>query len=257
MLAFVLERLFGLCAWHARIVKLESLKNALADGHGVASSGSTGVDGKGKKPSDGKASSTATSKKKGLAKEKEEEREEEEEEEEEEPMISTQELLQLEMPATSEDESSEGLLKQALVTSPVPTRKKTLKEMMPLKRPAAKEKPPMKVMESKIAMKAMKDMKAKKSIDKAKMNYKNEDLKLMVYKKTSAVAVRSKTMGQLFQVVAYKDVAKNKEAAEKLMAMLKRGSSLQKVLEAKGKLSWRKFLAGWRAKGLKEGRFGQ
>ena len=58
----------------------------------------------------------------------------------------------------------------------------------------------------------------------------------MTYKKATAVAVVAKNVGQLLQVVKFKDVNKNKKAAERLMGMLQRGSTLATVLEAKNNL---------------------
>ena len=47
-----------------------------------------------------------------------------------------------------------------------------------------------------------------------------------MYNKTTAVAVVAETVGQLFQVVTFKDVKKNEKAAKKLMGMLQNGACL-------------------------------
>ena len=225
MLGKILVSLLGIgfveiiCFWqtiavyghlHLRISKLESLRDALGSADGGATASSSHGKDKGR---------------------------------DDEELPPTQELLDLKIPSTPSDdeEGEEDLLKDALATSPVPARKKNLKELLPMRKPAASQKSntPMKAKQGdgmKKAMKAKPATKAKKTIDKTKVNYKNEVLHLMAYSKTKAVAVRSKKWGQLFQISELKDLEKNRAAASKLMGMLKKGHSLSAVLEAKAKL---------------------
>ena len=153
----------------------------------------------------------------------------------EEQLPSTQELLEKEMPATP-GKASDGLLEDALGVSPVPARKQNLKMEIGFKKPAA----------AKVTKKpAGKASLVKPALDKRNLDYKGKSLRIMVYYKTTAVAVVAETVGQLFQVVSFKD-------ARKLMQMLKNGASLDTVLAEKKKLvAWTlQFCTGWTAKGL-------
>ena len=148
------------------------------------------------------------------------------ESEEGEGLPSTQELLEKEMPGTP-DKHSECLLEDALGVSPVPARKQNLRQKMGLKKPAA----------AKVCKKpASKGDLVKSGLDKRNLDYKGKKLRTMVYNKTTAVAVVAETVGQLFQVVTFKDVKKNEKAARKLMGMLQNGASLDTVLAEKKKL---------------------
>ena len=139
---------------------------------------------------------------------------------------STQELLEKETPGTP-DKHSECLLEDALGVSPVPARKQNLRQKMGLKKPAA----------AKVCKKpASKGDLVKSGLDKRNLDYKGKKLRTMVYNKTTAVAVVAETVGQLFQVVTFKDVKKNEKAARKLMGMLQNGASLYTVLAEKKKL---------------------
>ena len=139
-----------------------------------------------------------------------------------EELPSTQELLEKEMPGTPDK-----LLEDALGVSPVPARKQNLRQKMGLKKPAA----------AKVWKKpASKGDLAKSGLDKRNLDYKGKNLRIMVYHKTTAVAVVAETVGQLFQVVTFKDVKKNEKAAKKLMGMLQNGASLDTVLAEKKKL---------------------
>ena len=131
------------------------------------------------------------------------------ESEEGEELPSTQELLEKEMPGTP-DKHSEGLLQYALGVSPVPARKQNLKAKMDLKKPAAAKgcKKP-----------ASKGDLVKSGLGKRNLDYRGKKLRIMVYYKTTAVAVVAETVGQLFQVVTIKDVKKNEKAARKLMGL--------------------------------------
>lgn len=149
--------------------------------------------------------------------------------EEEKVPIATEELLARELPETPAGKET-ALLEDALNESPVPARKQNLRKMHPLKKPSAKsEKKPA----ASVKKTMVKDISKK---DKSSLNYKNESLFLMTYKATTAVAVRAKNVGQLFQVVKYKDLEKNTKAAQKLMAMLKKTGDLKAVLKEKSKL---------------------
>ena len=144
----------------------------------------------------------------------------------EEELPSTQELLEKEMPATPE-KASDCLLEDALGVSPVPARKQNLKMEIGFKKPAA----------AKVSKKpAGKASLVKPGLDKRNLDYKGKSLRIMVYYKTTAVAVVAETVGQLFQVVSFKDVKKNEKAARKLMQMLKNPASLDTVLAEKKKL---------------------
>ena len=117
----------------------------------------------------------------------------------------------------------------------MPARKQNLKAAMGWKKPAAAG-------SKKPAGKILKEINKKSKIAKAKVNkdkvdYKEAEMRLMPYRKTTAVAVVAKGVGQLFQVVTFKNVEKNSKAARKLMEMLKKGSSLADVLAAKEKLA--------------------
>lgn len=160
--------------------------------------------------------------------------EEESREEDEEGSCETQDLLDLEAPTTP-GKDGPSLLDAALQVSPVPARKQNLKAAMGLKRPsAAGSKKPA----GKIVKEVNKKSKiAKTKVNKDKVNYKEAEMRLMPYRKTTAVAVVAKGVGQLFQVVTFKNVEKNSKAARKLMEMLKKGSSLADVLAAKEKLA--------------------
>ena len=148
------------------------------------------------------------------------------ESEEGEGLPSAQELLEKEMPGTP-DKHSECLLEDALGVSPVPARKQNLRQKMGLKKPAA----------AKVCKKpASKGDLVKSGLDKRNLDYKGKKLRTMVYNKTTAVAVVAETVGQLFQVVTFKDVKKNEKAARKLMGMLQNGASLDTVLAEKKKL---------------------
>lgn len=149
--------------------------------------------------------------------------------EEEKVSVATEELLARDLPKTPAGKET-ALLEAALNESPVPARKQNLRKMHPLKKPSAKaEKKPA----TSVKKTVVKDS-AKK--DKSSLNYKNESLHLMTYKSTTAVAVRAKNVGQLFQVVKYKDLQKNTMAAQKLMTMLKKTGDLKAVLKEKAKL---------------------
>ena len=161
-------------------------------------------------------------------------KEEESREEDEEGSCETQDLLDLEVPRTP-GKDGPSLLDAALQVSPVPARKQNLKAAMGLKKPAAAG-------SKKPAGKILKEINKKSKIAKAKVNkdkvdYKEAEMRLMPYRKTTAVAVVAKGVGQLFQVVTFKNVEKNSKAARKLMEMLKKGSSLADVLAAKEKLA--------------------
>ena len=132
-----------------------------------------------------------------------------------EELPSTQELLGKEMPGTPE-KASDCLLEDALCASPVPARKQNLKVEIGFKKPAA----------AKVSKKpAGKGSLVKSGLDKRNLDYKGKNLRIMVYYKTTAVAV-----------VAEKDAKKNEKAARKLMQMLKNGASLDTVLAEKQKL---------------------
>ena len=137
--------------------------------------------------------------------------------------IATQDLLSMDLPSTPGKKRKSKCLAEAEEVSPVPARKQNLRELQALKKPAAR---PFKRPAAK----------QKEQQDKLSFNYKKANLYLMTYKKTTAVAVVAKNVGQLLQVVKFKDVNKNKKAAERLMGMLQRGSTLATVLEAKNNL---------------------
>ena len=129
----------------------------------------------------------------------------------------------MDLPSTPGKKRKSKCLAEAEEVSPVPARKQNLRELQALKKPAAR---PFKRPAAK----------QKEQQDKLSLNYKKANLYLMTYKKTTAVAVVAKNVGQLLQVVKFKDVNKNKKAAERLMGMLQRGSTLATVLEAKNNL---------------------
>ena len=162
-------------------------------------------------------------------------KEQKESTEDEEGSFETQDLLDLEVPKTPGKDGT-SLLDAALQVSPVPARKQNLKAAMGLKKPAAAgsfKKPASKI--SKENNRKGKIAKAK--VIKDKVDYKEAQMRLMPYRKTTAVAVVAKGVGQLFQVVTFKDVEKKSKAARKLMEMLKKGSSLADVLAAKEKVA--------------------
>ena len=141
--------------------------------------------------------------------------------------VCTQELLDLQPPKTSH-----GLKDEALQASPVPCRKKNLKENMnTFKKPAASMKRP-----AGSPDKNKKVVVKDKKKDKLEIDYKKVNMRIMPYYKTTAVAVVASGVGQLFQILKFKNLDKNMKAAKNLMAMLKAGQSLQKVLEAKDNL---------------------
>ena len=137
--------------------------------------------------------------------------------------IATQDLLSMDLPSTPGKKRILDCLAEAEEMSPVPARKQNLRELQPKKKPAA----------SPLKRPAAKQ---KEQQDKLSLNYKKANLYLMTYRKTTAVAVMAKDVGQLLQVIKFKNVNKNKKAAERLMDMLKRGNTLATVLEAKNNL---------------------
>ncbi|CAE7222431.1 unnamed protein product, partial [Symbiodinium sp. CCMP2456] len=164
--------------------------------------------------------------------------------------VDTLAALELEIPCTQDSEDPEdprkllgslslGSDEEASVPSPIPARKKTIKDALKKEKGKKKEKA-MKKKSKKSPMKASKSpMKAssKKPAGKAapplqKEYYKDDDLKLMIYHDTGRCAVRVTGGRQLFQISKF-SAAVNKNQAEKLMEKLKTGTSLTEVLQLK------------------------
>ena len=179
--------------------------------------------------------------------------------------FSLEDALEMELPATQDSMESDHtggtskLLKKALETSPVPARKKTIKEHLKKKAADKKEQTEKKKAKNKKNLKKQSGTKKaqKKSIDQSdkkkaqkksvgqsgkKKAQEKEDLEfdtnklfLMPYKKTGAWAIRIRNGKQLFQVSCF-DQKKNQMEAQKLMDMLKGGQPLVKVLQKRDRL---------------------
>eukprot|EP00913_Durusdinium_trenchii_P030134 g28236.t1 len=121
--------------------------------------------------------------------------------------VLTQELLDMEMPGTPgmSEENEEDLLKRALDTSPVPARKKVLKEhLKDEKRQKKPNKGKVKGPNSKKEQKLMKkpsgkmDKTKKKQANKnPKSTYQRNSLMFMPYKKKGHMAIRLRGVGSL------------------------------------------------------------
>lgn len=161
--------------------------------------------------------------------------------------VLTQELLDMEMPGTPgmSEENEEDLLKRALDTSPVPARKKVLKEhLKDEKRQKKPNKGKVKGPNSKKEQKLMKkpsgkmDKTKKKQANKnPKSTYQRNSLMFMPYKKKGHMAIRLRGGPQLVVVSKLGSFKKNQAGAEKLMSMFAKGKTLEEVLLCKEHLS--------------------
>ena len=178
-----------------------------------------------------------------------------------------QSLLDVEIPlaqdSNSESERSHGILKKAEETSPVPARKRNIREQIEeSKGKGLKKKGKLgkkqgsnfvKKKKKESLQKAAKDEKKKGSPQKPAKDEKNKkrnraprkvhltsaelgQLTLMPYKATKAVAVRIRNGQQLFQVSCYHDLKKNGKQAQKFLDELKAGKPLVKVLEIRDQM---------------------
>ena len=139
----------------------------------------------------------------------------------------------LELPATQDScaesmscpETPSKILKAAEETSPVPSRKKTLKDQI-------------KTSNGTKVKKEKKDKKDKKikTKDMVLTQSDRDKLFLMPYKKTGRMAVRIRNGRQLFQISCHQDLKSNSQEAAKLMKALQNGKSLAEVLERRDKM---------------------
>ena len=157
-----------------------------------------------------------------------------------------QAILDMEVPQTQDDTSSCSALKDAEAVSPVPPRKKDIRELM--KKPAAHtdvsaqpEKATkgqtQKVTKGKPATKASQPKTMLKKQGVVKKTSSGVNYHLMSYKATQAVAIRVRGGKQVLQIKKKgNDLAGNTKLAQQLLDALVAGKSLEEVLEMKESL---------------------
>eukprot|EP00435_Cladocopium_sp_Y103_P055457 s1056_g18.t1 len=158
-----------------------------------------------------------------------------------EDFILTQDVLDLDVPETPM-KKGRGLLEEALEVSPVPPRKKVIKQV--LKRPAAREgckKSEEGMVAGSHKKPASKDSKKKKKKKASagkdlKASYKVDTLLYMPYKKKGHMAIRFRNGPQLLVVSQLGSMEKNKEGAKKCMNLFAKGKILKEVLDYKDSL---------------------
>lgn len=155
----------------------------------------------------------------------------------------------LELPATQDScaesmscpETPSKILKAAEETSPVPSRKKTLKDQIKTSKGTKMKKMKVKKAPGKGLVKVKKEKKDKKdkkikTKDMVLTQSDRDKLFLMPYKKTGRMAVRIRNGRQLFQISCHQDLKSNSQEAAKLMKALQNGKSLAEVLERRDKM---------------------
>ena len=135
-------------------------------------------------------------------------------------------------------ETPSKILKAAEETSPVPSRKKTLKDQIKTSKGTAMKKMKVKKAPGKGLVKVKKEKKDKKikTKDMVLTQSDRDKLFLMPYKKTGRMAVRIRNGRQLFQISCHQDLKSNSQEAAKLMKALQNGKSLAEVLERRDKM---------------------